>query len=302
MPQPWAGVDFVIIGAMKSSTTTFYQYLCRHPDIFMSTPKEPQFFSMRYDPGAGWDGYRKLFDPARQDQLRGEASTCYSRWPHYGNVAGRIATHLPDVKLIYLLRHPVDRAYSHYCHRMRGRLNSGDQPVISFEEALETLPEIIDASLYMKQIQEYLKHFSRQRLLVVTFDDLHQNTRSLLNRVQLFLELEPMDLLAQGPIVANPKGAAYARANKRRLLRSVRQHAALSRLLNLVPKRARQAARNWFINPSASAGVMNLAVKSQLRQLSPLAETTRRQLLERFAEPTKQLETFMDQSLPDWFE
>jgi CRISPR-associated endonuclease Cas1 subtype I-B len=89
-----------------------------------------------YQRGETW--YRSLFRHAGTDQLCGESSTCYSRWPHFGDVAGRIARDLPNVKLIYIMRHPVDRAYSHYAHNMQWGVT------MSFEEALEAFEDSID--------------------------------------------------------------------------------------------------------------------------------------------------------------
>src|SRR5690242_14831106 len=79
--------DFVVIGGMKCGSTTLFEYLCRHPDVFMCTPKEPGYFSREKVMARGEAWYRSLFADAKPTQLCGEASTCYTRWPHFGDVA-----------------------------------------------------------------------------------------------------------------------------------------------------------------------------------------------------------------------
>ena len=128
--------DFLVIGAMKAGSTTLHTYLSRHPDLYLHERKEPGFFSReeRYARGIEW--YRALFADARPDQLCAESSTCYTRWPHFADVAPRIRQHVPEVRFVYIMRDPVARAYSHYAHMMGERRSEG-LPVLSFGEALE---------------------------------------------------------------------------------------------------------------------------------------------------------------------
>ena len=242
------------------------------------------------------------FDVAKSGQLCGEASTCYSRWPHYGDVAGRIASHLPNVKLIYLIRHPVQRAYSHYGHRMREWAIREERPVVSFEEALEILPEIVDASLYMTQIHQYLKYFDRDRLLVLTFDDMHRDTRLFFDKVQRFLEVDPVDVTAAGPIVANAKESAFATNHMDRKIQRFRRLPVLSGAMDILPKGLKRSVRKWLIRPKVATKLMNSSVEAHLNQLTPLTDSTRQELLARFLESTRELEAFLGRSLPDWYQ
>ena len=127
--------DFVIIGAMKCGTTTLASQLGAQPGIFMSTPKEPNFFSddAVYAQGIGW--YRRLFDPAPDGTLRGEASTHYTKLPTYPDTTTRLSETLEDPKLIYLIRDPMARAVSHYIHEWTQGVISSD-----LETALDTHP------------------------------------------------------------------------------------------------------------------------------------------------------------------
>ena len=147
--------DFIIIGAAKSGTTTLYQYLCRHPQIYMSTPKEPDFFSldMNYHKGIEW--YESLFDGAKPEQICGEASTTYSRWHQHPKAAERISQYLPKVKLIYIMRHPVDRAYSFYAYRFKRSQHN--------RQFLEARNELMMARTFEEAIAETTSQEKRKR-------------------------------------------------------------------------------------------------------------------------------------------
>ena len=103
--------DFVVIGAMKSATTTLHEQLARQPGVFMTRPKEPSFFSDDTVYARGWGWYGAHFRAARDGDLRGESSTHYSKLPTYPRTVERMARDLPHVKLIYLMRQPIDRAF-----------------------------------------------------------------------------------------------------------------------------------------------------------------------------------------------
>lgn len=100
--------DFLVIGAMRSGTTSLYRYLEAHPGAFLA-PKELQFFTDHFSEGLDW--YRARFDAARPDQLLGEATADYFA---RRSAMGRIAEVLPQAKLIVSMRNPVTRAWSHY--------------------------------------------------------------------------------------------------------------------------------------------------------------------------------------------
>jgi hypothetical protein len=107
--------DFFIIGAARAGTTTLATELSHHPKVFVCDPKEPFFFSHESVRARGCESwYQGLFARRRPDQICREASTSYSCWPECGDVAGRIALAMSGARLIYLIRHPVERAYSHY--------------------------------------------------------------------------------------------------------------------------------------------------------------------------------------------
>jgi hypothetical protein len=101
--------NFLVIGAPKAGTTALAAYLAAHPQVFVAPEKEVHFFDTRFDRGLDW--YRGRFADARGEIAVGEASPTYM---YHDAALERIASVLPAVKLIAVLRNPVDRAYSHY--------------------------------------------------------------------------------------------------------------------------------------------------------------------------------------------
>jgi hypothetical protein len=126
--------DFVIAGAAKSGTTALYDYLSRHPAVFMPSDKEPGFFSADVPGGvATLEEYRALFATAPANSLTGEASTRYL----YSRVAiPRLIDHNPDVKVVVILRNPVDASYSLHGYAYR----YGLEDLADFEHAWRAQP------------------------------------------------------------------------------------------------------------------------------------------------------------------
>lgn len=285
--------DFIIIGAPKCGTTTLYSYLCRHARIFMSAVKEPEFFALDdvYARGETW--YRSLFAGAQHDQICGEASTSYTKWPFYSGVPARIAAMTPNIKLIYLMRHPVERAYSWYAHVMRGGVT------MTFEQAIENDSTFIYPSLYIRQIEQHLAVFAKEQFLFLTLDELKASPGETLAKTQHFLGIPEQDLTSRGAILAN-KGGGYPVA-RRQLNHGIEQIRSrfpwLLRLTHIIPKHWRSRAYHMVLH----SRIGRRFEEEQLRRLSPLTPETRRRLLDIFEKPTRELETFLGRKLPGWF-
>jgi hypothetical protein len=174
--------DFIIIGAMKCATTTLHDQLAAQPGIFMSTPKEPNFFSDESEWKRGLDWYWGLFAGATQGDLCGESSTHYTKLPTHPRAIDRIAEHVPDAKFIYVMRHPVDRLVSHYVHEWTQRVIDG--PIGS---AVDLHPELVQYGQYAMQLQPWLERFGRERVLPVFFDRLRAHPQDELERVCRFI-------------------------------------------------------------------------------------------------------------------
>ncbi|MDQ3758698.1 MAG: sulfotransferase [Actinomycetota bacterium] len=180
--------NFVIIGAQKAATTSLWRYLGQHPRVFMSPIKETNFFvaEMGWQRGVGW--YESLFAPAAGQAATaiGEASPNYTLYPGLAGVPKRMSEVIPDARLVYVLRHPVERMVSSYLHSLTQ--GSESWPL---ERALFERSHYADTSRYAMQIERYLPHFDRSRLLIILSEDLEAKPAETLDRVLRFLELPP---------------------------------------------------------------------------------------------------------------
>lgn len=181
--------DFFIIGAMRCSTTSLYRYLDKHPEIGLSRDKETDFFISKREFSRGFDWYVRQFQGvAASARVLGEASPNYSKCNEFPGVAERISRHVPDARLIYIVRDPVERFVSQYLHQV----NSG-QITVSPEKILESTvgQHYLDSSRYYQQVMEYLRFFPRDRILVLCFDDLRRHPQDLMRQVFTFLDVDP---------------------------------------------------------------------------------------------------------------
>lgn len=174
--------DFVIVGAMKSATSSLQEQLAGQPGIFMCTPKEPNFFSDvgQYAKGMSW--YTSLFAEAPQGSLLGEASTHYTKLPTYPEVVQRLKKFLPNARFVYVMRHPVDRLVSHYIHEWStGVYRCG------IEEAINKYPELLAYGRYAMQLEPYFEAFGRDAVLPVFFDHFLKEPQAELERICRFI-------------------------------------------------------------------------------------------------------------------
>ncbi len=174
--------DFIIIGAMKSATSTLHTQLSLQPGIFMSTPKEPNYFSddEQYARGEAW--YRGLFADANKGDLCGESSTHYTKLPDYPHTVERMAAYLEQPKLIYVMRHPVDRLVSHYIHQWTQNVIKCD-----INEAIDRYDELIAYSRYVMQLQPYFEQFGCENVLPVFMEAIKVQPQQQLERVARFI-------------------------------------------------------------------------------------------------------------------
>jgi hypothetical protein len=177
--------NFLIIGAMKAGTTSLYRYLRPHPQIFMPEVKELNFFAEEGTWRRGLDWYAKRFiKAAPHETALGEASPIYTQYPHHRGIPERIALHIPDAHLIYVVRDPIERIRSHYQHRVT--TGAEKDPV---EVAVLKNPIYLDCSRYAFQIEQYLPYVPRDRLLVITSEALRSDRLETVRRVYTFLDV-----------------------------------------------------------------------------------------------------------------
>ena len=174
--------DFIVIGAMKCGTSTLHAQLEAQPGFFMTTPKEPNFFSDDdiYAKGADW--YRALFAGAGETDIKGEASTHYTKLPTYPETLERLASAAPDVKMIYVMRHPMDRLSSHFIHEWSVGAVGGD-----IDQAVSQDSIFVDYGRYAYQISPFLERFGAERILPVFLERMNLYPDTELKRIARFL-------------------------------------------------------------------------------------------------------------------
>jgi hypothetical protein len=179
--------NLLIIGSMKSGTTTLYDDLRQHPAIFFPIDKEPEFFCT--DEALGEEAlakYAAMYKSASQATIRAEASTAYTKRPTYEGVAQRAKSRLgDDFKAIYLVREPVKRAVSHYHHEsIAGNITA---PI---DEALVTIPELVSYSKYAYQVEPWLDAIGKDRVMLVQFEDYIANRQAVVDRICRWLGID----------------------------------------------------------------------------------------------------------------
>lgn len=295
--------NFLVIGAAKAGTTSLRSYLDQHPSIFVPERGEPSFFAHAGEkpsysgPGdADWNGtlftqeaaYEALFDKARGQAAIGEISP---RYLYFEKASERIAERIPEARLIVILRHPVDRAYSHFLmNRSRGC-----EPADTLPDAIEMEAEraaqgwgwdwrYVGAGLYHEQMQRYFARFPRDRIKVFLYEDL-KDRDVFFSELFAFLGVDPAfrpDTSARHRKAQQPKSYALQQAIKQ-------PSAGKALIKRLVPARARANLRRWAMARNATVP-------------ETLPPELRHQLFARhFAADCRHLEPLIERSLAPWF-
>jgi hypothetical protein len=185
---------FLVVGAMRSGTTSLARYLGAHPDVFVAPEKEIHFFDRCFDRGVDW--YSERFDRAAGARAIGEATQSYMYDP--GAIA-RMRSVVPSARLLVILRHPTDRAYSHYwlnrAHGLEDR---------SFEAAIDLEPERLDVSRrgrsvysyidrgrYVRQLESLSDSFPRSSLCVLIFEEMRLDPEKAFEIACRHIDVDP---------------------------------------------------------------------------------------------------------------
>jgi hypothetical protein len=191
--RPTAGgklPNLVIIGAAKCGTTSLHYYLSLHPEVFMSKVKEPRFFVDAPEPFGRWnrgiEWYRSLF--ASDARVRGEASPAYTSWPTRDGVVERMYGLIPEAKLLYLVREPMEKLRSAYLMAFRRAVTTE-----SFQDFLESNvgERAMDGVRYGTQFRQYLQRFQREQMAVIESASLLENRSNTLQKIFRFLGVDP---------------------------------------------------------------------------------------------------------------
>jgi hypothetical protein len=297
----------LIVGAPKAGSTALHAALEQHPQLFLSTPKEPKYFltgghrpSRIHHRGPGdahsaqewiWrrEQYLRLFDPTPADVLTGE-STPFYLWDRAAH--GRIAAEVPNVKLIAVVRDPIDRAYSNWTHLR----SNGLEPEADFGRACDLEDEraskgwapfwrYVGLGRYGEQLASLLENFPREQVHVLRYRALIDEPARTLDQIAAFLGVQP-GLADEIPPSNTSAWAADTLVNSG-LRHAVRAGAAVGGYLP--PQVWRRVERPL------------LAVLHRGNAHRPSLDVdVRRQLVERYRPDVALLEELLGQSFQDW--
>jgi Sulfotransferase domain len=261
-PQRPRRPDFLVIGAMKAGTTSLYQHLRAHPDVFMPATKELHFFPADKNWTRGMAWYEAQFAGSESSRVRGEASPSYSQADQFPGVAARVAETLPDVKLVYLVREPVARMQSMYLHQLASGAEARD-----VEVALRQNPIYLNSSRYAWQLDQYLEYFPRERVHVCTTEQLATDPTAALQGIFRFLDID--DTWTPQRTIAAGRSADHRvrSASFRELTRNRGYRAVVDRL----PSAVRNLGRRVVTQPlDPNVATISPALDDELRrQLRP---------------------------------
>jgi hypothetical protein len=232
--------NFYIVGAPKSGTTSLFHYLDEHPDVFMCTVKEPNFFSydeivqqsLYYSEKGvrNLEAYEALFENVASETAIGEASTSYL---FYEKTPAKIKAMVPDAKIIIILRNPVDRGFSHYLMDSRiGYVN------ISFEDIVQKKTEhplldlyyqqFVELGLYYRQVKRFIDVFGESQVKIFLNEDLKEDITKVILSVYSFLDIDNCcmpNITKQYNIYQKPRNTLiqqlYSTKSIRRLARTI---------------------------------------------------------------------------------
>jgi hypothetical protein len=289
---------FLLIGAGKSGTTSLFRYLCQHPDVYDTPIKEPRFFAVegRMTPELArvprlvstWDGYLALYDGARPDQARGEASMCYL---HSEGVVDGVRARIPDARLLVILRHPAEAVWSHYqMSRRKGRTRSLGRMID--QEPLEprvtrftnTDTQMVRMRFYHHHLTRWLDAFSPEQLQVLLYDDLEDDPAALVQQAWAHIGVDPtvpVDVAERHNVGTTPRSArlqAFRRSQGRlgRAVKAPLRHAPGGDAI-------RSAVTRWNRRPTDT-----------------LPADLRRRLLDIYRDDTEALEELLGRDLSTW--
>jgi hypothetical protein len=236
---------FIGVGAAKAGTTSLHDLLNQHPDIYLPDFKEAHFFDFDHNFSRGEKWYNKtVFSKYAGQKIQGEITPSYIYFP---NVPKRIFDTVgPDVKLIFMFRHPVGRAWSHFqMHRLRGNEK------LSFEDAVVAEPErlkqdmvtvsrfsYMDRGFYSQQVERYLQYFPKENMHFIIFEEFVKDMAGHTVKLLDFLGVDQMEL--DYSIRSNKQ----AEQRNKVMAKMIHQPSKLKKLLrSLVPSKLAKKAR-----------------------------------------------------------
>jgi hypothetical protein len=271
--------NFLIIGAMKAGTTALYSYMFPHPQVFLSAPKELRFFVTARNWKLGPEWYEQHFANADGAIAIGEGSPVYTRYPMHPGVPARIKDLIPDVRLIYIIRNPIERIRSEYLGRV---VNGGERRPV--DEAVLASPHYVDGSSYAMQIEQYLEHFSLDQFFIFTSEELRNSRAETMKRVFRFIGV---DETWTHPNMQKEHHRTEEKRLKHPLSRAARRVPALRNVGRFTPR---------FIKKFDERLQATRVDKEQAQ----LSEDVRRNLADLLRDDVKRLHQYMPETFDGW--
>lgn len=247
--------NFLIIGSSKGATTSLWYFLRQHPEVFMTDKKEINFF-VKKDSKENEEEYEKFFDKARYRFLAiGEASPIYSETHVAPWIPENIYHYNPHMKLIYIVRHPYERIKSvwkqtlHSGHwkkpiyRERFGLNVPLMP-LSLNEALIKYPPFIGACKYWSHIDNYLKYFDTDNILVIYYEDFKENVINELKKIFQFIGVSYHINIKQFDLA--PQNISQGKKMERPFLGKIKQNKTYYLIKKLIPIKLKNRIANKY--------------------------------------------------------
>nr|WP_228025036.1 sulfotransferase domain-containing protein [cf. Phormidesmis sp. LEGE 11477] len=202
--------NFLIIGAPKAGSTSLWNELRQHPDIFLTSVKEPNFFCSNSANYQNWSWYTSLFRGSVGKTAIGEASVAYSLVERNPTTPALIAQHLPHVRLIYIVRHPLRRIESAWLHHISKR-----NPVPrDFSQAVREFHPLIEGTLYSRNLEEYRQYFPDQQILVLFLEDFQADSQQVLEQCDRFLGVDPTARVSRAATPQNVSAQRYIESER----------------------------------------------------------------------------------------
>jgi hypothetical protein len=276
--------NLIIVGGLKCGTTSIHHYLGLHPQVQMSKPKELNFFVEHLNWDLGLDWYRGRFD--ERFPVRGESSPHYTNLPRFGEVAERIHRHIPDAKLIYMVRDPIGRILSHWRHA-----TGAGYETRSMEEVLARSDQTyVSRSLYWMQLQPYLERFPREQIAVIAQEELHDDREGTMREAFRFAGVDEGFTSEQ-----------FEREWEKSTAKEGERYQFMERLIKLPGFRSFD--RNFDRLPESMRWLVEKVVHDPEAPSAPkpnLPEEVERRLLSHFAPDVAALQQFAGREFPGW--
>lgn len=318
--------NFIIIGAAKGGTTALHNYLGQHPDIFVTRKKEPKFFTFygdgvqdasvaddRFDEEgrrryeylkagsiSDLESYHALFDEVAGERAIGESSPMYMYCPES---AQRIQEYDPQMKLIAILRNPVDRAFSHY---MQYSIQvQGDEYLPTFEKAIAAEPidrpsiwyglrHYVRLGFYHAQLKRYFDRFASHQIQVHLYEDFKQNPQQVFSDIFRFLDVDAsfqvdtsqahnVGAAPKNPLIHRSLGWVNAMANA--------DNPAIQTLKSSIPKP---------VYRGISATIQRVKKQNITEKPASCGIKTRQQLINLYGDDIQELQTLIGRDLSHW--